>query len=105
MKATSSKQFQKPTLGQNVRIKIPDIDRAKMAPRSIITFITDIKEEEFYELGTNLGKLKALYTRNQFTLCKENILSIEEVGTEEISVREVVNKLSLVGGQGFRKLS
>ena len=50
-----------------------------------------------------LGKLKALYTRNQITLCKENLLSIEGVGTEEVSVREVVNKLSLVCGQGFRK--
>ena len=69
MEATSSKKFQKPTLGQNVRIKIPDIDRAKMDPRSIIAVITDIKDEEFYELGTKLGKLKALYTRNQFTLC------------------------------------
>ena len=71
MKATSSKRFQKPTVGQNVRIKIPDIDRGKMDPRSIIAVITDIKEEEFYELGTKLGKLKALYTRNQFTLKKE----------------------------------
>jgi len=92
MKATSSKKFQKPTLGQNVRIKIPDIDRAKMDPRSITAVITDIKEEEFYELATKLCELKALYTRNQFTLCNENFLSIEEVGTEEISVREVVNK-------------
>ena len=32
MEATSSKKFQKPTLGQNVRIKIPDIDRAKIEP-------------------------------------------------------------------------
>jgi len=32
MKATSSKKFQKPTLGQNVRIKIPDNDRAEMDP-------------------------------------------------------------------------
>jgi len=72
MKSTSSKKFQKPTLRQNVRIKIPDIDRAKMDPRSIIAVITDIKDEEFYELTTKLGKLKALYTRNQFTLCKDN---------------------------------
>jgi predicted nucleic acid-binding protein len=70
MKATSSKKFQKLTLEQNVRIKIPDIDRAKMAPGSIIAVITDIKDEEFYELGIKLGKLKALYTRNKFTLCK-----------------------------------
>jgi hypothetical protein len=74
-----------------------------MDPRSIIAVITDIKDEEFHELTTKLGKLKALYTRNQFTLCKETFLSIEEVGTEEISIREVVNKLSLVGVQGFRK--
>ena len=74
-----------------------------MDPRSIIAIITDVKDKEFYELGTKLGKLKALYTRNQFTIWKDNFLSIEEVGMEEISVREVVNKLSLVGGRGFRK--
>jgi polyphosphate kinase len=71
MKATSSKKFQKPTVGQNVRIKIPDIERAKMDTRSIIAVITDIKDEECDELATKLGKLKALYTRNQFTLCKK----------------------------------
>jgi hypothetical protein len=54
-----------------LRVKIPDIDRAKTDPRTIIAVITDIKDEEFYELGTKLGKLKALCTRNQFTLCKE----------------------------------
>jgi hypothetical protein len=54
VKVTSSKKVQKPTLGQNVRRKIPDTDRAKMDPRSIIAVITDIKDDEFYELGTNL---------------------------------------------------
>jgi len=39
-----------------------------MDPRSIIAVITDIKNEEFYELATKLDKLKALYTRNQFIL-------------------------------------
>jgi hypothetical protein len=74
-----------------------------MVTRSITAVITDIKDEKFYELGTQLGKLKALYTRNQFTLCKENFLSIEKFGTEEISLREVVNELSFVGGQELRK--
>jgi hypothetical protein len=75
-----------------------------MDPRSMIAVITDIKNKEFYEPGTKLGKLKALYTRNQFTLCKENFLSTKEVGPVEIvSAREVVMKLSLIGGQGFRK--
>ena len=46
-----------------------------MDPRLIIAVITDIKDEEFYELGTYLGKLKALYTRKQITLCKDIILT------------------------------
>jgi polyphosphate kinase len=54
IKATFSKKVQKPTLGQNVRIKIPDIYRAKMDPKSIIAVVTDIKNYEFYELGTEL---------------------------------------------------
>ena len=57
MKATSSKKFQISTLGQNVRIKIPDIDRAKMDPRSIIAVITDFRDEGFYELATKLSIL------------------------------------------------
>jgi len=47
LKATSSKKFQKPTLGQNVRIKIPHIDRAKLDPRTKIAVTTDNKNEEF----------------------------------------------------------
>jgi len=50
MKATSSKKFQKPTLGQNVRIKIPDIDRAKTDPRSIITLSQTLKKKNFMNL-------------------------------------------------------
>jgi len=62
IETTSSKKFQKPAVGQNVTIKIPDIDRAKMDPRSIIAVMTDIKDDEFYELATKLGKLKVLCT-------------------------------------------
>jgi len=50
METTSSKKFQKPTLGQNVRIKIPDIERVNMDPRSIIAVITDIKKKNFMNL-------------------------------------------------------
>lgn len=103
MKTVSSKKFEKPTIGQNVIIKIPDIDRAKMDPKSVIAVVTDIKDDEFYELGTKFGKLKALYTINQFTLCKEKFLSVEEVPTKTIYLRAVVKKISLVGGQGFKK--
>jgi hypothetical protein len=47
------KSSKKPTLGQNVRTKTPDIDRRKNDPISIIAVTTDIKDEEFYVLGVN----------------------------------------------------
>ena len=74
-----------------------------MGPKSIIAVVLNIENDHFYQLGTTIGKLTSLYTRNKFTLCTENFISVAEVGNEEVIVREVINKLSLVGGQGFKK--
>lgn len=68
-----------------------------MYSKSIIAIITYIKDDKFYVFGTLLGKLKALYRRKLFILCKNFFLNIQDFGIEEIRVREVVNKLSLVG--------
>ena len=38
--------------------------------------------DEFYQLGTSVGKLKSLYIRNQFTRCTENFISVAEAGNE-----------------------
>lgn len=70
-----------------------------MDARSILADITVIKDDEFYVLSTQLGKLKTLYG-DQFNFCKENSLNIKETGTEEISICDVINKLSLVAGLG-----
>lgn len=104
MKAKSSNKYSNIKIGQNVRLKIPDIDRAKTDPKSIIAVVIDVKDNEFYQLGTKIGVLKQLYTQNQFTSCSEDFIKIEEVVKEkEVSLREVVGKLSLTGGQGFKK--
>ena len=53
-RATSSKNLKKLTLGQNVRIKIPDIDRAKMDTRSTVAVITDITMHSIYKTDVPL---------------------------------------------------
>jgi len=83
MKATSSKKFQKPTLGQNVRIKIPNIDRAKTEPLS-----QTLKTKNFMNLLLSWVNLKRCTQETNLPY----FLSVEEVGTEEISICEVVNK-------------
>jgi len=104
MKAMSADKYPNVKVGQNVRLKVPDIDRAKTDPKSIIAIVIDVKDNEFYQLGTKIGVLKQLYTQNQFTSCSEDFVKIEEVVKDkEVSLREVVGKLSLTGGQGFKK--
>lgn len=104
MKAVSSGKLEKPVIGQNVVIRNPEIDKSKIDPKSLITVVTDIKDDEYYELGTKVGKLAGLYTINQFTVCKETFLNIEDVATDKtVSQRAAIKQLSLVGGQGFKK--
>ena len=70
MTVVSCKKVAKPLVGQNVRVKVPDVDWAKVDPKSIIAVVLNIENDDFYQLGTTTGKL--IYTRNQFTLCTEN---------------------------------
>lgn len=48
-----------------------------------------------------LGALKQFYTNNQFRSCSEDFKINEVVKDREVSLREVVGKLSLTGGQDF----
>jgi hypothetical protein len=57
-----------------------------------------------YEIGTVEGRLSNLYSRNQFVICKESFLNIEDVPqTVNISMREAARKFSNLGGQGYER--
>lgn len=103
MKIISSKRFPPATRGQTVKVKIPEVDRSKTDPRILLAVVLEKTDEDFYRLGTSTGTLAQLFARNQFAICKENFLSPGDVPPQEISVRSAVRKLSLCGGQGFKK--
>lgn len=42
-----------------------------MDPRSLTTVFTNVKDDGVYVLGSELGKLKTLFTSNQFSLWKK----------------------------------
>ncbi|GFR01338.1 hypothetical protein TNCT_715971 [Trichonephila clavata] len=54
----------------------------------------------FYNLGTEHGVLKKLYSRNEFSILQEKLLTLVSVGTDEKSLRTVASSQSLTGGQG-----
>jgi len=47
--------------GVTVRIKVPEVDRAKTDARSILAVVLSKTEDGFYKLGTKTGILKQLY--------------------------------------------
>jgi len=122
----SEKRFCQGNIGESVRVKIPDVDRARSDLRCVIgvimssnnniklyrnvLYITSLLiiqnsyisvKDNFYEIGTTEGKLQQLYSRNQFKICKKKFVQIEDVPANSISLQEAARSFSNLGGQGY----
>lgn len=102
MLKNSDTKFPPAKIGDNVRISIPDVDRGRGDPRSVLAVVMNI-EGSFYKLGTEHGVLKQLYSRSEFSILQEKLLTLESVGREEKSLRTVASTQSLTGGQGYTR--
>ena len=90
--------------GDNVAIPIPLVDRGRGDPRNILGVILDRSERDNYTVATNHGILKGAYSRNDFELCPQRLLSLADVScTKHVSLREAVVLNSQSGGQGYVK--
>ena len=88
----------------NVAVPIPLVDRGRGDPRNILGIILSVDENDMYVIGTRAGVLAGKYSRNQFSLCPQPILKIEDMNRENVvSLREAVKFMSNFGGQGFTK--
>ena len=90
--------------GDNVAIPIPLVDRGRGDPRNLLGVVVNRDENMMYSIATSNGTLKGKYSRNQFILCAERLLKIEDMDRQNlISLRSAVNLTSLCNGQGFVK--
>ncbi|KAL4153512.1 hypothetical protein QTP88_001345 [Uroleucon formosanum] len=95
MKSISKRRFCEGNIGESVKIKISDVDRARSDLRSILAVIMS---DGNYKLDTTKGKLQHYY---QFTICKEKFVNVDEVPDIQLSLREVARLFSNLGGQGY----
>ena len=100
MKFTSEKQFPPIAVGETVMVKVPEVDRSKADSKNIIAIVLE-EVDGMYKLGTEKGRIAALYTRNQILACKQKFLSFDSVPDKEISLRSAAIAMSLGSGQGF----
>ena len=93
-------------VGDTVRVRVPDVDRGRCDLRNILGVVTHVNHDnKTYKIGTQFGRINSSYARNQFTTCKEKLMQLENVPDMEISLRECASKLSLSGGQGYKRRS
>ena len=90
--------------GDNVAVPIPSVDRGRGDPRNILGVILYRDKRDQYRIAVKSGILKGLYSRNQFDLCPQKLLTLDHVNQEQsISLRSAVIAESTTGGQGFAK--
>ena len=80
------------------------LDRGRGDPRNLMGIFIDRDENDLYRIAVRGGVLKGKYSRNQFDLCVQKLLSEKDVNsTEEVALRTAVQFESNCGGQGFVK--
>ncbi|KAF2892953.1 hypothetical protein ILUMI_13219 [Ignelater luminosus] len=66
-------------VGSFVVVAVPEVDRDKIDAKNIlvIEIIMDVTDDEYYKVGCKDGITNSLYSRNQMSMCKENVVSQE----------------------------
>lgn len=92
----SRQRYEPAVIGQNVVIRIPEVDRGRADLQNLMAVVID-HTDGFYKLGTKDGSLARSYVRNEFEICKEKFFTIEDVTDKQISLREAVAAASITG--------
>ena len=83
--STTAKRFIPASVGDNVAIPIPDIDKGRNEFRNALGVITNISGNGNYVIGTSHGTLKQKYARSQFIPAKGSRLEVDAVPEDNVS--------------------
>lgn len=97
----SAQQYPEPAVGDNVKLRIPDVDKTRVDLSNLLAVVMKRHDQQqIYKLGTRAGVLEGWYTRTQFTIVKETFLEISRIPNNEVELRKAAAECSLFGGQG-----
>ena len=85
--------------GTNAVVRVPDLDRGRLAPRSVLA-VVDVNSSGLYLLGTKEGLLERLYARNEFTTADNNFMEAHDVPSSPLSLRSA-SMITSGSKQGF----
>jgi hypothetical protein len=68
-------------------VRLPDLDRGRLAPRNVLAVVVDVNFTALYLLGTKEGLLERLYARNEFTTADNNFIEAHHAPSSSLSLR------------------
>ena len=71
-------------IGTNVVVRVPDLDRGRLAPRNVLAVVVDVISSGLYLLGTKEDLLEWLYARNEFTTAHINFIEAHDVPSSSL---------------------
>ena len=86
-------------IGTNVVVRVPDLDRGRLAPRNVLA-VVDVNSSGLYLLGTKEGLLEQLYARSEFTTADNNFIEAYDVPSSSLSLRST-SMITSGSKQGF----
>lgn len=89
------------SVGDNVLVNIPDVDRGRLAPRNVMAVVVN-KNDDHYTLGTRHGVFDKHFSRNQFQAAPSKFIKTIDVPDEQLNVRKAAMVAS-GSKQGFIK--
>ena len=83
MKALSNSKFPPCSVGDTVRVQIPDVDRGRGDFRNIFMTVIKKTNDDFYKLANKRGTIEEMFSRNQCSVCSEKLVDMESVSPEK----------------------
>ena len=74
-------------IGTNVVVRVPDLDRGRLAPRNVLVVVVDVSFSGLYLLGMKEGLLEQLNARNEFTTAENNFIEAHDVPSSSLSLQ------------------
>ncbi|XP_060522326.1 uncharacterized protein LOC132699554 [Cylas formicarius] len=105
MKLISDASHPPAKVGMTVRIKVPEVDKGRGDSRAILGCLLTKTDDDYFQIGRRNRILKGLYSRSQFSVCPENILTPNDIQDNaiELPLRTIATKQSIGTAQGFSK--
>ena len=68
-------------------VRVPDLDRGRLAPRNVLAVVVDVNSSGLYLLGTKEDQFERLYARNEITIADNNFIQPHDVSSSSPSLR------------------